>query len=81
MADGDVILTRDKGTGKVHKRVVLGDGLATLEADNLDQSGAYTVLGPFSELESFALVPGELCRHCFPRFAEGTVAESVATSG
>ena len=69
MADGDVILTRDKSSGRIHKRVVLGTELATLEADNLDQSGAFQVLGPEGEIDLAEFLPEELCKRCFDRVA------------
>ena len=65
MADGDVILTRDKSSGKIHKRVVVGSELATLEADNLDQSGAFSVIGPEGEIDLTDFLPEELCERCF----------------
>ena len=65
MADGDVILTRDKSSGRIHKRVVLGTELATLEADNLDQSGAFSVIGPEGEIDLADFLPDELCKRCF----------------
>ena len=65
MADGDVILTRDKSSGRIHKRVVLGTELATLEADNLDQSGAFQVLGPEGEIDLAEFLPEVLCKRCF----------------
>jgi len=67
-----VILTRDKSSGRVHKRVKVGDGLATLEGDNLDEAGAYDVLDSLADID-----PGDLCRNCFPRYA-GTGAGSNA---
>jgi hypothetical protein len=66
MADGDVILTRDESSGRVHKRTVLGARLATLEECNLDQSGAYAILGPLNEVDPGDLDPKVLCRNCFP---------------
>jgi hypothetical protein len=80
MSDGDVILTRDKSTGRVHKRTVVGRGLQTFEGDNLDQAGAYTILGPLSEMALFNLVPGECCERCFPLPAfEATIDQDRAT--
>jgi len=67
MPDGDVIFTRDKSSGKVHKRTVLGTGLATLEGDNLDQSGAFIVIGPASEIDESDIAESERCQRCFPR--------------
>ena len=63
MTDGDILLTRDKSTGRVHKRVVMGVRLATLEECNLDQSGAFAVIGKAGEV----VVDGmDLCENCFP---------------
>jgi len=59
--EGEIVLTRDKSSGHVHKRVRLGDHLATLEGDNLDDSGAYDVLETLADVE-----PADLCRNCFP---------------
>lgn len=60
MADGEVILTRDVSSGTVHKRVTLGDGLATLEGDNLDDAGEYEVIEALEESDY-----AHLCRNCF----------------
>jgi hypothetical protein len=62
MTDGDVILTRDKSSGRVHKRLHLGNGLATLEGDNLEEAeaGAYEVIATIEGIE-----PDDLCRRCF----------------
>jgi len=63
--EGTVVYTRDKSSGHVHKRVRLGDGLATLEGDNLDESGGYEILDTLADTD-----PSDLCRNCFPRYAE-----------
>lgn len=60
--EGTVVLTRDKSTGRVHKRVQIGDGLATLEGDNLDEAGAYEILTTLADMD-----PDDLCRNCFPK--------------
>lgn len=65
MSEGEVIFTRDKSSGHVHKRIRLGDGLATLEGDNLDEAGLYVVLDTLADVD-----PADLCRNCFPNYAE-----------
>lgn len=61
---GEVVLTRDMSSGRVHKRYLTETGsLASLEADNLDQAGAYEVIAP-DALD--AAEPGDLCVRCFP---------------
>jgi hypothetical protein len=60
-SDGEIVLTRDKSSGRVHRRMRLGDGLATLEGDNLDEAGAYEVLVTLANVD-----PADLCRNCFP---------------
>jgi hypothetical protein len=67
--EGTILLTRDESTGHVHKRVVLGDGLASLEVDNLDQAGTFVVIGRMDEITLADLDPKVLCRHCFVRAA------------
>jgi hypothetical protein len=59
--EGDVVFTRDKSSGHVHKRVRVGASLATLEGDNLDEAGAYEVLDSLAEVD-----PSDLCQRCFP---------------
>ena len=66
MSDGEIILTRDLSSGRVHKRVVVGDRLATLEGDNLDQSGEYEII-PDIEGQLF----DDLCKHCFAEVFRG----------
>jgi hypothetical protein len=58
---GEVVLTRDKSSGRIHKRVRVGSGLATLEGDNLDEAGLYDVLVTLADVD-----PDDLCRNCFP---------------
>lgn len=59
----DDVLTRDLSSGRIHRRVRIGDQLASLEADNLDDAGEYEVI----TAEQLAEVePGELCVRCFP---------------
>ena len=61
MSDGDVILTRDASSGRIHKRVRLGAMFATLEGDNLDQSGDFEII---ASIEGVARA--DLCENCFP---------------
>jgi hypothetical protein len=59
--EGEIVLTRDKSSGHVHQRVRLGDSLATLEGDNLDEAGQYEII------ENLDGIPAaDLCRNCFP---------------
>lgn len=62
MTEGEVVLTQDESSGMVHKRVRLTGELASHEADNLDQAGAYIVLGDILD----AAYPFRLCDRCFP---------------
>ena len=61
MTEGEIILTRDKSTGRVHKRIRLGDGLATLEGDNLDEAGDYEIIENLDGVDR-----SDLCQNCFP---------------
>jgi hypothetical protein len=61
-ADGELVLTRDLSSGKIHKRVVIGKRLATLEGCNLDQSGAYEII-PAVDLDDED--PKNICQRCF----------------
>lgn len=70
MIDGQIVLTRDKSSGRVHKRVNLGDGLATLEGDNLDDAGQYEIISDLTDTD-----PLDLCRNCFPKYAEAAPQE------
>lgn len=63
--EGKIVFTRDKSSGRVHKRVQIGNGLATLEGDNLDEAGLYEILDTLANTD-----PGDLCRNCFPRYAD-----------
>lgn len=63
--EGTIVLTRDKSSGHVHKRVQIGDGLATLEGDNLDEAGAYEIIDTLADID-----PSDLCRNCFPNYAK-----------
>lgn len=61
MTAGDVILTRDRSSGRFHKRVRIGKGLATLEQCNQDNAGEYDILFDLPD----GLDPKKLCRRCF----------------
>ena len=63
--EGEIVLTRDRSSGHVHKRVRLGSGLATLEGDNLDEAGACEVLDTLADVD-----PADLCQRCFPNPGE-----------
>jgi hypothetical protein len=76
MIDGEIVLTRDRSSGHVHKRVRLGDGLATLEGDNLDESGLYDVLATLADVD-----PADLCQHCFPQSQREQALMATADMG
>lgn len=63
MTDIETVLTRDRTSGVVHKRIRLEgeNGLRTHEACNLDDAGAYDVIDSTENVE-----PDKLCRRCFP---------------
>lgn len=63
LGPGDDVLTRDLSSGKLHRRIRIGDNLASIEADNLDQAGPYEIVTA-DALEHAE--PGELCERCFP---------------
>lgn len=60
-----IVYVQDVSNHRVHKRVREDGvrGLYSLEADNLDTSGAYRVL---TAAEMERVEPGDLCRRCFP---------------
>lgn len=60
MSEGTIVYTRDKSSGRIHKRIQLGDGLATLEGDNLDEAGACEILATLADSD-----PDDLCANCF----------------
>ena len=75
MTDGDVLLTRDLSSGRVHKRTRIGIRLATIEGDNLDQSGAFEIIPSIDGIPE-----SDRCENCFPRPAfEATVNESATS--
>lgn len=60
----DLVLTRDRSSGRFHKRYRTEAGLyATLEGCNLDEAGPFEVVGP-AALDNAE--PDDLCRRCFP---------------
>jgi hypothetical protein len=61
----DIVVTRDRSSGRYHKRYYDPETgkFSSFEGDNLDSAGlADTVL--WSEVETAE--PGDLCRNCFP---------------
>lgn len=58
------VYTRDRSSGRIHKRVRVGNRLYTDEADNLDDAGEYDVIGDDEVAEAD---PEALCDRCFPR--------------
>jgi hypothetical protein len=60
---GDDVLTRDLSSGRIHRRIRIGDNLASIEADNLDDAGEFEVItaDQLADVE-----PGGLCERCFP---------------
>lgn len=63
LGPGDDVLTRDLSSGRIHRRIRVGDNLYTAEADNLDQAGEYEVITAEQLADA---EPGELCERCFP---------------
>lgn len=63
MTDGETVLTRDLSSGRIHRRLRIGNHLAVIEADNLDDAGEFEVITAdiLAEAE-----PGELGERCFP---------------
>lgn len=64
MNEGEIVYTRDRSNGRVHKRARVGNGLATLEGDNLDAAGDFEVI---TGIELERVEADAMCRHCFPR--------------
>ncbi len=57
------VLTRDLSSGRIHRRYLTESGaLASIEADNLDDAGAYEVIDPKAVEDAD---PADLCRNCF----------------
>ena len=63
LGPGDDVLTRDISSGRIHRRIRIGNSLASIEADNLDDAGEYEVISyqTFERAE-----PSQLCDRCFP---------------
>ncbi len=61
---GEIILTRDRSSGRVHKRMHDGDRMLADERCQTDQSGAFEII----EADALAeCEPGALCLFCFSR--------------
>ena len=58
--DGDTILTRDKSSGRIHKRIRSGVRLMVDERCNLDDAGHFFVIEDVSDVDAESL-----CRFCF----------------
>lgn len=60
---GEVVLTRDRSSGMVHRRLRIGESgmLWAAEPCDCDQAGAYEVIGSTDDVE-----PDRLCQRCFP---------------
>ena len=63
LGPGDDVLTRDISSGRIHRRIRVGDLLASIEQDNLDDAGAYEVID-YEQLTTAE--PSQLCENCFP---------------
>lgn len=61
--EGDEVLTKDRSTGRIHKRIQLTGTkeLLTFEGDNLDVSGEFDIIESASDADESAL-----CHRCFP---------------
>ena len=55
------VLTRDLTSGRIHRRIAVPGGYATLEGDNLDEAGEFEVITTLDNAEK-----GDLCERCFP---------------
>jgi hypothetical protein len=67
LGPGDDVLTRDLSSGRIHRRIRVGDNLYTAEADNLDDAGKYEVI---TSEDLANAEPGQLCLRCFPDVGE-----------
>lgn len=56
------VFWRDLSSGRIHRATRIGDNVATLEADNLDDAGAHEVLDELPE----SVDVDQLCSRCFP---------------
>lgn len=65
--EGEVVLTRDRSSGRVHKRIRLAGEtiLRTFEGCNVDDAGESEVIESTEGIE-----PSDLCARCFPRRLE-----------
>ena len=63
--DGDTILTRDRSSGKVHKRIRQGVRLMVDERCNLDDAGRFLIIPDVSDVDAESL-----CRFCFATINE-----------
>ena len=64
LGPGDDVLTRDLSSGRIHRRIRVGDNLYTAEADYLDAAGEYEIVGA-DALDTAN--PDDLCERCFPK--------------
>jgi hypothetical protein len=61
---GEEVFTRDRSSGRIHRRFKMPDGsLASAEADNLDDAGASDEI---TAATVDAADPKDLCGRCFP---------------
>ena len=56
------VFWRDLSSGRYHRAHRIGDNVATLEADNLDQAGEHEIFEVLPE----SVEPESLCERCFP---------------
>jgi hypothetical protein len=61
--EGEEVFTRDSSSGQIHRRINVDGELYTIEGCNLDDAGAYEIVGP-DALENAE--PGQLCENDFP---------------
>lgn len=67
LGPGDDVLTRDLSSGRIHRRIRIGDNLASIEADNLDDAGEYEEITAQQLADAEV---GQLCERCFPPVGE-----------
>jgi len=58
--EASVVLTQDRSTGVIHRRVRLAGHLASLEGCNLDDAGAYDVIPSIGA----STQPFRFCQRC-----------------
>lgn len=63
ISTGSDVLTRDISSGRIHRRIRVGEYLSSIEADNLDDAGEYEVIS-YEQFETAE--PSQLCDRCFP---------------